>query len=337
MAEPLRVFMITSEWPTPDKPYYVPFIVRQVNFLRRAGVQVEVFHFRGGKNPINYYRAWKKARCEMERGEYDLIHAQWGQSGILALPKLYPLIVTFRGDDLEGIVGQSGRKNFLGLVLKTMSRLVALTADQVILVSERLARSLPRKDYQIIPSGIDLNLFRLIPQAEARKRLNLDPDRRYILFAGSVTNPRKRYALAKQSVEMLDKNLNVELLIAANIAHEQMPEYMNASDVLLLTSVHEGSPNVVKEALACNLPVVSTDVGDVRQRIASIPGCMLVDDNRPETIAAALQQVLSQDQRSNSRPGILELDEVLLTEKVIGVYRKALIGKQRVPEKQAPG
>src|SRR5512146_1128352 len=84
-TETLRVLMITSEWPTPDKPYQVPFIVQQVNFLRKAGIDLKVFHFRGGKRPGNYARAWREVQNEIVRGNYDLVHAQWGQSGLLAL------------------------------------------------------------------------------------------------------------------------------------------------------------------------------------------------------------------------------------------------------------
>lgn len=325
MAETLRVLMITSEWPTPEKPHDVPFIVRQVNFLRKAGIDLHLFPFRGGKNPRNYMRAWRQVRQEIKQNHYDLIHAQWGQSGLLALPKSLPLVVTFRGDDLEGIVGKTGLKNIYGFILQTISSgLVARAADQVILVSESLARALPRRPYTVIPSGLDLDLFHPVPQEQARRKLGLDLNRCYVLIAGSIHNPRKRYDLARQAVDLLKKDLNVELLSASGVSHDQVADYINASDVLLLTSIHEGSPNVVKEALACNLPVVSTDVGDVRQRISGIPGCAILNDDAPEAIAAVLRQVLSHHERSDSRSTVMDLDERILTQKVIGIYKKAL-------------
>lgn len=330
-----RVLMITSEWPTPDKPYQVPFIVRQVNFLRKAGVDLHVFPFRGGKNPSNYARAWRRVQAEIQRGQFDLIHAQWGQSGLLALPKRLPLVVTFRGDDLEGIIGPSGQPTMYGRVLQMLSRMVARQADQVILVADRLAKQISRRDYHIIPSGLDLDLFRPMPQEQARRRLGLSLHKRYVLFAGSVGNPRKRYELAKQAVEMLKRNLatsrassetqDVELLVAANVMHDQVPLYMNASDALLLVSLHEGSPNVVKEALACNLPVVTTDVGDVRSRLENVTGSTILQDDTPIGIAAALAEVLRQQQRPNSRPTVSDLDENHLTDKVIQVYRNSLV------------
>lgn len=319
----LRVLMITSEWPTAGSPALVPFIVRSVEFLRRAHVDVDVFHFRGAKQPLNYVRAWAQLHHRIRSKPYHLIHAQFGQSGLLAIPPSLPLVVTFRGSDLEGIIGSNGRNTLAGRALQVASQIVARTADEVIAVSESLAQHLPRRKLHIIPSGIDLNLFRPLDSREARERLNLPTERRLVLFAANPRNFRKRYALAQAVVERLRNNHDVELLVAHGVPHETMPLYMSASDVLLLTSLHEGSPNVVKEALACNLPVVSTDVGDVRARIQGIDGCAIVDDD-VEQIAAVLDTLLKRNMRSESRKSVLPLDETLLTEQIIDVYKMAM-------------
>ncbi len=324
MGDALRVLMITSEWPTPQKPYDVPFVVRQVEFLRKAGIEVNVLAFHGGRKPQNYARAWLKAWAEISTGQYDLVHAQWGQSGLLALPKRIPLVVTFRGDDLNGITDPDGKLTKSGVVLQNLSRLVARTADQIIVVSENLARLLPDRAYHIIPSGLDLDLFCPAPQELARNQLDLDPDRKYVLFAGSASRPGKRYPLAQEAVQLLKQEMDVELLVVKNVTHDKIPVFMNASDVLLMTSLHEGSPNVVKEALACNLPVVSTDVGDVRYRIGKIPGCAVLADDQPETIATTLRKVLRRGERVDSRPTVVDLDENILSQKVIRVYQNAL-------------
>jgi len=322
MSETLRVFMITSEWPTPEYPHKVPFIVRQVNSLRQAGVDVHVFAFRGNKNPLNYARAWKQAQAEITKGHYDLVHAQWGQSGLLALPKRRPLVVTFRGDDLEGIVGDSRRYLLAGKILRQVSRFVARQADAIILVSEHLSKYLSRKDCTVIPSGLDLERFRLLPRAEARQQLGFPTDKKLALFVGDPNEARKRYPLAKSVVEAIPE---AELVLAWRVPHDQIPVFMNACDAMICTSMHEGSPNVVKEALACNLPIVATDVGDIYQRIGNIPGCIVLPDARPETITAALRQVLQRGKRVNSRNTVLDLDETILTQRVIGVYKQALL------------
>src|SRR5581483_11077004 len=183
---------------------------------------------------------------------------------------------------------------------------------------------LPRRDYHIIPSGLDFDLFRPCPQPDARLRLGLKPGFRYILFAASPANPIKRYGLAQAAVDRLHPRYRAKLIVATGVEPTLMPDYMSACDVLLLTSLHEGSPNVVKEALACNLPVVSTDVGDVSERIKSVEGCVLCESDDPQVLAAGLGAVLDRSQRIAGRPAVDELDEVLLTRKVIAVYERAL-------------
>lgn len=320
----LRVFMITSEWPTPEHPEWSPFIVRQVEFLRRAGVHVDVFAFRGSKNPWSYLRAWRIAQSRLAHGRYDVVHAQWGQSALLALPKRTPLVVTYRGNDLEGIVGPDGRYSVPGRVLRAASRWVSRVADQVMVVSEHLAGLIPPRDTHVIPSGLDLERFQPMPRDEARAQLGLPLDRKLVLFAGVPSNARKRHALALAAVERLAPDLGAELVVAAGVPHPRIPLYMCGCDALVLTSMHEGSPNVVKEALACDLPVVSVDVGDVRQRIGAIEGCVVCADDRPETIAAALDRVLRRGGRIDGRSTVLELDERRLAQRTIRIYREAM-------------
>ncbi len=303
-----------------------PFVVRQVEFLRRAGIEVEVFGFRGAKNPVNYLRAWQRVQRCLTRKRYDLIHAQWGQSALLALPKRLPLVITFRGNDLEGIVGRHGRYTALGGIQAALSKRMVRYADEVIVVSESLARRLPPdRAYEVIPSGLDLELFRPLPQPEARERLGLPPEKRLVLFAvRSVEDRRKRYPLAQDVVTRLQREFDVELVVASGVDHATMPYYMNACDALILTSVHEGSPNVVKEALACDLAVVSVDVGDVRERIGGIEGCAVCKDDTPETLAAALAGVLRERRRVAGRRAVRDLDEQLIAQRVAAIYDRAL-------------
>jgi len=318
--------MITSEWPTSDAPNVAPFIVRQVEFLRRAGVDVEVISFRGYGNPLRYLRAWLQVQSRIKKFRYDLIHAQFGQSGLLAIfPKRLPLVVTFRGSDVKGIIGANQRYIFAGKILQLISRLVTRLADQAIVVSESLIDLLPARQYHVIPSGLDLSLFIPIPKFEARVQLGLEQETPLVLFSGSKLEPRKRYSLAKEVMDIVNERFpGARLITFESVSHNRVPLYMNACDVLLSTSMHEGSPNTVKEALACNLPVVSTDVGDVRQRIGAIDGCFICDNDAPETIALAVNQVLRRDKRILGRETILGLDESLLTQKVIAVYQMAL-------------
>jgi teichuronic acid biosynthesis glycosyltransferase TuaC len=321
----LRVLMITTEWPTTEIPQSGVFVSRQAEFLRRAGAIVDIFHFRGKKRLVNYTRAWWKARRLIASGKYSLIHAQWGQSALLGLPKRLPLVVTFRGGDLEGIVAPTGRYTLKGRILRLLSRCVARIADQVIVVSETLAAKLPRTNCWVIPSGLNLDLFRPIPRELARERLGLPATGLLVLFASDPARPGKRYELARASVERLKNEFDVELLTTSKVPHDLMPLFMCASDVLVLTSTHEGSPNVVKEALACNLPIVSLAVGDVAARIGGVAGCVVCEDERPDTIAAALASVLRAGSRIDGRSGVLDLDEKTLADRVVSAYKEAIL------------
>jgi teichuronic acid biosynthesis glycosyltransferase TuaC len=323
----MRVLMITSEWPNEKQPYLVPFIVRQVRFLEKNGVKVDVFAFRGRKNPLNYLAAWFRAQSLIRSTPYDLVHAQWGQSGLLALPKVIPLVVTYRGDDLEGVIGPNNNKLTYGIILRFVSRFVSRFTDQVVVVSPSLTRSIKRNDYHVIPSGIDFELFCPGSRNEARRILELDQHQKYVLFVGSKANPTKRYQLARQAMADLADD-RVTLITAENIPHERIPDYMRAADVLIVTSLHEGSPNVVKEALACNLPVVSTDVGDVKQRIGNLAGCAVVQDDHPGTIAGALRMALTNTAEFHGRESVADLDENILTKKTVEVYELALASKK---------
>src|SRR6266567_3548389 len=246
--KPIRVLMITSAWPTPGQPRTTHFIKRQADFLRAAGVAVDVFQFRGDQRPDRYVAAWVRAQWRLRTSRYDLVHAQFGQSGVLALPRRVPLVVTFRGSDVLGIVSDvDGRYTWKGRVVQWLSRLVARRAEAVIVVSDHMKQSLPSSvAAAVIPSGLDLELFRPVPRDDARRALNLRLDRRYVLFVGKPTQARKRGDLARRAVELLDRSCAAELITAWGVPHDHIPLYMNACDVLVCTSMQEGSPNVVR-------------------------------------------------------------------------------------------
>lgn len=326
MAHKIRVLMITVEWPDKDRPNAVPFVVRDVNLLRNQNIKVDVFPFRGARNPINYIKAAFAIRKKLKSAKYDIVHAQWGQSGVPVLLSRFPLVTSFRGSDLFGITDRDGRYTWTGRILKLVSKIVALRSDYAILVSRRMVPLLPAKTkYVIIPGGINLELFKPGSKDETRTKLKIELNKKVILFGGDPSRDDKRFYLARQAIEMVRKDLSVQLLTASNVSQSEMPAYYQAADVLLLTSKHEGSPNMVKEALACNTPVVSVDVGDVRERIHHIPGCMVCENDLPSTIANALNVALEFDNREVSlRDFVLDLDEALFAEKQIAIYMRAI-------------
>jgi glycosyltransferase involved in cell wall biosynthesis len=325
MTGTIRVLMVTSDWLWNSWGGPAVFIARQAEFLRREGVEVDVFPFRGARNLRNYFAAWKEVRRRTRDGGYHLIHAQFGQSGVTALPKILPLVVTYRGDDLEGIIGESGRYIPSGWLLRSISRAVARQADAVIIVSEHMKRYLPRKvKAHVMPSGLDLERFSPEPRDVVRRRLGLPLDLHLVLFVGNPRLARKRHGLAQAAVDLVNRTLPTRLLVGWEMTHQQIADLMNACDALVLTSMQEGSPNSVKEALACNLPVVSVPVGDVAIRLQGVAGCELCPDDRVETIASSLERVLRRGGRIEGRSAVTQLDERLLTQQLLGIYRSVL-------------
>lgn len=327
MAAPMRVLMVTSEWPTPQRPYHAPYLVRQVDFLRQAGIEVDVFPFRGARRPMNYWRAWRRLRRVMKEKQYDLVHAQFGQSALLTWPKRLPLVVTFHGCDLQGVKLPDGRMSWAGQFLQRLCQLIARRSDGVIIVSERMRRFLPASvSAPVIPTGLDFDEIPLLAQEDARRQAGLPLTGRLVLFVGNPAEPVKRHALAQRAVEILNKSTEATLVVGWGMLRPQILTLMNACDVLVMTSIQEGSPCVVKEALACNLPVVSLDVGDVPIRLHGIAGCEVCADDDPATIAASLQRVLAHGKRTSGRQAVQDLDERLLTSRIVDVYRQALSG-----------
>jgi glycosyltransferase involved in cell wall biosynthesis len=321
----MKVLFLTTEWPTNDRPNDVPFLVQYVAALRHQGVEIEVFHFIGHGNPLNYFHAWFKLRKHPSWKQVDILHAHWGQSAVPAIFSRKPLIITYHGSDLQGIVGESGSYSLKGRLLVAVNKILARKADQCVVVSRRLAEFLPPScsPIEVIPMGIDLNLFKPMPKAEARRMLGLDQDIRYVLFVTDPNRPEKRFYLAQQAVSRVGLHI-VKLLVVSGQPHEKIPIFLNAGDLLLLTSSHEGSPVIIKEALACNLPVVSVNVGDVREQLENISGCVICEDDSVDTISNAIKKALAYPYPIDGRESVRALSWDLIAKRTISLYQNCL-------------
>ena len=185
----------------------------------------------------------------------------------------------------------------------------------------------------MIPNGIDLKRFRPLDKGHCCNKLGWNPNRFHVLVPDPGTRPRKRIELAETAVFILQqKGISIELHKLSGIPHEEVPLWLNASDVLLLTSIHEGSPNIVKEALACNRPVVSFDVGDVRERLEGIKGCYLAQAN-PKDLTRNLALVLNGPKDVEGRVKMEKLSLEAISKQLIEFYEFVLM-KYQTPKKK---
>ena len=256
---------------------------------------------------------------------YDVLHAHTGHCGLLAcLQFRYPVIMSYVGYDLDTPAeDREGRRTQLE---RQVFRSLSLFLAGTIAKSARGAGHLPglgRRRNVVIPNGVDRVVFAPIPRDEARERLGWG-DEPTVLFAADPTRFTKRFELAELAVQRARESVpRLRLTIADGIEPTQMPIWMSAADVLILTSRGEGSPNVVKEAMACDLPIVSVDVGDVREVIAGTRDCYLSGDDAGELAARLIDVVAALPERSDGRLRSEWLDDREIARQIVAAYERA--------------
>lgn len=300
----------------------VTYAIRQLSSIKELGVEVSRFSLRSRTSPRTLLKEYKRLRDEIHSFRPDLVHAHFGTitSFICAVSTRVPLVITFRGSDLNGDPDVSFVRSTMGQLL---SQLSALWADSIICVSSRLRDRLwwRRDSVQVIPSGVNLDLFYPQPKDVARNLLGWDQHSRIVLFHGAHRPRTKGLELVKAAIEVAKHTVGAIELVAldGNVSPDLMPVYLNAADCVALASVHEGSPNLVKEAMACNLPVVATDVGDVAERLRGVTPSLIVNRDAVE-FGTALADVLLQRRRSNGRERILACSEERVANLIRSVY-----------------
>ncbi|HSK41972.1 MAG TPA: glycosyltransferase, partial [Arenibaculum sp.] len=308
----MKVLAVTNMYPRPGKEGWGAFVKSQVESLRAAGIDMDVLVIDGFRSKLEYLKAIPKLRRMCRGNRYDIVHAHYGLSGLAARCQFkVPLVVSYCGDDLYGHSDADGRAALTSLPWVHLHRLLSLVVDGVIVKSRGLNQRLPRPCGEIIPNGIDMSMFRPMDRAACRRELGLDPDAPYVLFPYAPDRPRKNYKLVEAAVGRMNRGRppekqEIRILTAHGLRHDLVPLYMNAADVLLLTSFWEGSPNVVKEAMACNMRVVSTDVGDVRELTAGVAGCRICEAT-VEAVTAATEEVLRDPRPSGGREAVSHL------------------------------
>jgi teichuronic acid biosynthesis glycosyltransferase TuaC len=321
----MRVLHVTGAYPTEQNPSAGVFICTQVESLVKLGVDVDVCLL-SGTGIGKYTKGVAEVRKAVRSRQYDIVHAHYMYSGWTArFATILPLVVSFMGNDVYGDCDESGEYRFFNRVLHGLfSRLLSFVTAHNIAKSTGLAKYLRAKTTSIISNGIDLDLF--YPRTVAKRELGLKEDEQHVLFAGRPSaGGYKRYPLAEAAFELVRKsNPSAQLVILDKRPQQDVARFLNAVDCLLLTSAHEGSPNIVKEALACNLPIVSVDVGDVAERIKGFEGCYIVPDE-PTFIAEAVGKVLVHGKRlSAGYAAVNELSLAKVARRIQSAYERVL-------------
>lgn len=273
-----------------NKGYFAPFIVEQADALRRAGCEIDLFGITG-KGISGYVKGLPALKRKIREYNPDIIHAHYGLSGLFAnLQRRVPVVTTYHGSDIN-------EKSVL-----PFSKISMLLSRFNIFVSRRtIDIAKPKKHYALIPCGVDLNDLQLTDKIVARERMGLDVDKKYVLFSGAFDNPVKNYPLAKATMDLIP---DADLLELKGFTREQVTLLMCAADAILMTSFTEGSPLVIKEAMACCLPVVSVDVGDVGMLLLGVSPSFICERD-PERLASSLSDAFGY--RTNGREKIVDL------------------------------
>ena len=318
----MRVLVVTNITPDAAAPARGIFVRDQVAALRRGGIEAELLSFPGGRWR-NYLRAVPQIRRVLRRERFDLVHAHYGLAGWCAsLAGARPLIVTFHGTDVRHpIVGRLSRR------LVPRLDLVA-GASRALFASESERPGLRKRSgaTAVLPCGADLDRFGPSPRTEARERLGLDPEGRYLLFPAATRRPEKRYDRAAE----VGRLAGAEVLTGGAIEAERMPDWVNAASAVLVTSTNEGFGLTAVEALACNVPVLSTPVGVAPALLHGIEGCLAQPFDADRWAELARRHLDAPDPRVAGRERARWFSAELMAERVVVAYRQVLgFGSER--------
>jgi len=310
----VRVLVVTNFMPDAGAPQRGRWVRDQVDEVRKRGIDVDLFEFARGRN--EYLPAARRLRSLLRRERFDLVHAHYGLAGWVAkLAGARPLVVTFHGTDV--------RHHLVG----HLSRRLAWRLDLVAGVSRALFEpedgrpGLPAvPGSAVLPCGPDLRRFEAIPRARARRELGLDPDRPCLFFPANPARPEKRHDRAAEVAAACE----ADLLTGGSIEPEQMPLWINAANAVLVTSDYEGFGMAAVEALACEVPVLSTDVGIAPYALGGIDGCLCAPFDAAAWATVARRHLDASDPRVAGSARAATLSADAMAERVIEAYRAVL-------------
>jgi glycosyltransferase involved in cell wall biosynthesis len=286
------------------------FVKEQAEAIAALSNEVIIYEIIG-KGIIGYMGNISHLKKKIKEYSPDLIHAHYGLSGLVScFQKIVPVIITFHGSDA-----------YLFYV-KLLSKIAAHLSIYNIFVGNKIKNKIKgHKNNSVIPCGVNLDKFYPIDQKKSIKKTNLNPNKINILFSSSFDNSVKNYKLAKVAIALLNKDIEIIELI--NKSRDEVNLLLNSCDLLLLTSTSEGSPQIIKEAMACNCPIVTTDVGDISEIIGNTNGCFVTSFN-PSDVAYNINKAIEFVERTNGRENIFHYDNNVIVKDIISIYKTVL-------------
>lgn len=319
----MKVLIVTAIYPTPENPAFGSFVRSQEQFLRQSGVDIDVLVLKGKNRKLIYPKGMIELRRRLEG--VSLVHAHYAYVGAVVRTQWkVPVVLTYHGSDAMGVITEQGTTTRKGRMISAACRSLARFCDAVIVQSRQMADKFSRGNIHILPHEVDLNTFQPTEINEARAQLGLSQSKRYVLFAANPAIPVKRFPLAEAAVQRVRAiDSNVELLVVHKEPQTRLALYMSAADVMVFPSYQEGSPNIVKQAMACNLPIVATDVGDVREVIGNTSGCYVCAPDA-ELFAQRLGEIARSPFRTAGREAVQHLSGPLVAKRLINLYEQVL-------------
>lgn len=310
--------------------HQLPFVSEQGESLRAAGCEVDYFLVKG-----SYLLAVRALKKKIRDFQPDIVHAHYGLSAITAeLQSLAPVVTTFHNGETHN------------WQVNLVTSLMSLRAKHVIYVAPHIREKVyfKAKNYSIIPCGVTLEDCFLMDKSEARCQLGWSPDKKYIMFGGAFSNTRKNYALLKAAVDILQSPISnfqyqIECIEMRGLSRAECVLRMNACDVFALPTKNEGSPQALKEAMACNCPIVATDVADIKLLLGDLPGHYILpnkkgtpadwvgDEHSTDELSELLKQAFAFDARTKGREQIVELGYTneQVAKRIIEIYNEILV------------
>ncbi len=312
----IKVLCVCREIPSKIEIHGYPvaeFVYEQNQHLKALNVEIDYYLIRKS-GALNYLREVFRFRNYLQRNhdQYDIIHAHGGHIGSLTnLQRKVPVITTYHGSDINYLSNRI--YSFLSLILSKKNIFVSLKLLKMV-----------RRSFKntVIPCGVDFNVFHPLDKKFCRDKLGINCKEKLIVFAGNSEVKIKNYPLALEAIKLLNKS--VRLIELKGYSRQEVNLLLNAADLLLLTSFSEGSPQAIKEAMACNCPIVATDVGDITEIVDGTDGCFITSFE-PEDVAKKIELALEINGRTKAREKIKHIDNKFIAEEVYRVYKQTVV------------